>query len=278
MGEQISHVPLVTFLTDFGTEDVFVGLCHVAVLEACAQARVVDLSHAVAPQDVLQGAARLADAVGWAPSGAVHLAVVDPGVGTARAGLAIATPGGWLVGPDNGLLTFAAERLGGVVGAWALDVDESASTTFHGRDVFAPAAGRLAAGADPDGFGTPVDPAALVRVAAPEPSVDDGYVDTPIRDVDRYGNVQLWLRPDDLARAGVAAGARATVHARGRSETARRVRTFGDLRAGELGLVEDSFGWMAVVAAGDDAAATLAVDVHDPLTVQSGVPDDLERA
>ena len=155
---------LVTFLSDFGTADVFVGLCHGVLADLAPRARLVDLTHAVPPQDVLTGACRLRDCVAYLPP-AVHLAVVDPGVGTARRCLILqvgaAGRRSWLVGPDNGLLLPAARQLGGVLGAWSM-TPGGASATFHGRDVFAPAAARVATGVPPGELGTTIDPESLV--------------------------------------------------------------------------------------------------------------------
>jgi S-adenosyl-L-methionine hydrolase (adenosine-forming) len=271
MTRTAAGVSLVTFLSDFGTDDAFVGLCHAALLAAGPQVRVVDLSHTVRPQDVLQGAARLADAVPWTPRPAVHLAVVDPGVGTERAGLAIEADGSFLVGPDNGLLLPAARRLGGVTGAWRLTVPAGASATFHGRDVFSPAAGRLAAGADPASLGVPVDPDGLVACDLPAATVTAGHVAGPVRDIDRFGNLQLWVRPSELVDAGLRDGGSATVRAGVRAVPARRVRTFGELQPGAMGVIEDAFGWVAVVCAGGSAARALDVDVHAPLTLATDV-------
>lgn len=265
--------PLVTFLSDFGTEDPFVGLCHVAVLAQCPSARVIDLSHAVAPQDVLQGAARLADAVLWVPIPAVHLAVVDPGVGTERRAVALRCGQDFLVGPDNGLLPPAADRLGGVTGAWRLDVPARASATFHGRDVFAPAAGRLAAGAAPGTVGDPIDPQGLAVAPQPSALLSEGSVEAPVRDVDHYGNLQLALRPADLERVGILPGADLVVGVRAQRRTARVARTFGDLEPGALGLIEDSFGWAAVVRAGGSAAAELDAGLHDRVLVEVSVSE-----
>lgn len=267
----VGRPPLVTFLSDFGTEDAFVGLCHAAVLAECPDARVIDLSHAVAPQDVLQGAARLADAVEWVPAPAVHLAVVDPGVGTERRAVALACGSAFLVGPDNGLLLPAAEALGGVDGAWRLPVPEMASATFHGRDLFAPAAGRLAAGAAPDRLGVGIDPHGLVATRMPTPSLAGGGVDAPVRDLDRYGNLQLAVRPAELERAGIVPGAELTVRVGGQRRPARLARTFGELAPGSLGVIEDSFGWAAVVRAGGSAADLLGAWLQDRVTIEVSV-------
>lgn len=253
--------PLVTFLSDFGTGDPFVGLCHLAVLAEAPDAQVVDLGHAVRPQHVAQGAARLADAVAHTPIPATHLAVVDPGVGSARRATVLLAGGHRLVGPDNGLLVPAAERLGGIAGAWALPIPEEASATFHGRDVFAPVAGRLAGGALPADLGEAVAPAEITRLAIPAAHVAPGSVTAPVRDIDRYGNVQLAATATDLDGAEV--GARLQARAGQRGARASRVRTFADLPTGRAGVLVDSFGWVAVTVAGGSAAERLACDLGD---------------
>ena len=272
--------PLITFLSDYGLGDPFVGLCRAALLRACPEAVTVDLSHAVAPQDVVHGAARLADAVRFVGQPAVHLAVVDPGVGTGRRAVIVEAGADRLVGPDNGLLIEAADALGGVTAAWSIDAPELVSTitarTFHGRDLFAPAAGRLASGEAPSELGSPVDPATLARIREPPVSSALGYVDVPVRDIDRFGNVQLGCPPSVLSDVGIAADRATVVHARGVEWAARRVGTFADLALGELGLLEDSFGWVAVVVGGGDAALRLGIGLHEPVTVEAHVEGDLD--
>lgn len=281
--------PVVTLLTDFGTDDPFVGLCHLAVLAEAPEAHVVDLGHAVRPQHVVQGAARLADAVAHTRMPAVHVAVVDPGVGSSRRALLVRAGEQHLVGPDNGLLIEAAERLGGIDAAWELPVPAAASSTFHGRDVFAPAAGRIAAGLTPATLGRPVDPAGLVRLEPATPEVAAGRFAATIRDVDRYGNVQLAAGGDDLERAGfglaVSAGGGAAprgeakspqgeaaqrsmwVRADERLARAERVQTFADLAPGRVGVLVDSFGWAAVVVAGGSAAERFAADLGETIEI-----------
>ncbi|QBI20319.1 hypothetical protein ER308_12585 [Egibacter rhizosphaerae] len=259
---------LVTFLSDFGLADPFVGLCHVAVLAQAPEARIVDLGHEVAPQNVRQGAARLADAVAHVPEPATHLAVVDPGVGSARHALVLVAGGHRLVGPDNGLLLEAAERLGGVAGAWALVPPAEASATFHGRDVFAPAAGRLAAGAAPGALAQPLDPETLVTLPSRPVHASVGRARAGVRDLDRYGNVQLALPAADLDRAGIPSALR--VRAGDRVVAATRVRTFAELAPGRAGVLVDSFGWAAVVVAGGSAAAALEVVPDDEVELVPG--------
>ncbi|MEV4390309.1 SAM-dependent chlorinase/fluorinase, partial [Micromonospora sp. NPDC049580] len=159
--------PWVSLTTDYGLTDGFVAACHGVIARIAPAARVIDVTHLVPPADVRRGAAVLAQTVPYLPVG-VHVAVVDPGVGTARRGVALATPGGLLVGPDNGLLPDAAAALGGVTAAVELTeprwLAARVSGTFHGRDVFAPVAARLALGAPLAEAGPAVDPDGLVRL------------------------------------------------------------------------------------------------------------------
>ena len=176
--------PVVTFLTDYGLSDPFVGVCHGVIAARCPQVRIIDLSHGVPPQDVRAGATALARALPFMPVG-VMLAVVDPGVGGARRGVAIrAAAGHLLVGPDNGLLWPAALAAGGAEAAvdlagsrFALD---PVSATFHGRDVFAPVAAALAGGATIERAGSPIDPASLVALAPLEPQIEEGVLRAPV--------------------------------------------------------------------------------------------------
>ena len=262
------RAPLITFLSDFGTTDVFVGLCHGAIAAAAPQARVIDLTHAVPPQDVVTGACRLEDCVGYLPP-AVHLGVVDPGVGTQRLPIIVACdasdPPSYFVGPDNGLLIPAARRIDGPTAAWRITVAaRNPSATFHGRDVFAPAAALLAAGTAPAELGVAIDPEGLTDLVMPKPTVEQGKVTTSVRDIDAFGNVQLFASYPDLAALDgdeslldVTAGAtRMTVPV---------TATFGNLAAGQIGIIVDSFGWLAIVAAGGNAAVRLDVGRGDPV-------------
>jgi S-adenosyl-L-methionine hydrolase (adenosine-forming) len=177
-------VTIITLLTDFGTADTYVGQMKGALLSIAPAATLVDLTHAVPPQDVHAGAFLLWTAVEAFLANAVHLAVVDPGVGSARRALALQTQrGDYLVGPDNGLLMPAAARLGGIEGAVALPTPAHASTTFHGRDIFAPAAARLASGTSITQLGEPIED--LVQLTIPTPHANTGEV----VHVDTYGNL-----------------------------------------------------------------------------------------
>ncbi|HEX2029622.1 MAG TPA: SAM-dependent chlorinase/fluorinase [Nitriliruptorales bacterium] len=253
----------IVLLTDFGRSDTFVGVCHVVLARTAPHARVIDLTHDVAPGDVRLGALLLSRAARYAPV-AVHLAVVDPGVGTDRRGLAIAAArGDVLVGPDNGLLPPTAEALGGVVGAWELADErfrlQPASATFHGRDVFAPAAGALASGVDPAELGPTVTD--LVRTPLHAPArVAEGALTAEVVVVDRFGNVQLGAAPADLAALGAGPGARVSVTVGGTVRHARYVHTFAEGESGTLLLHVDSDGALALAVNRGSAAEVLGAD------------------
>src|SRR5438874_356115 len=184
----------ITLTTDYGLSDGFAGVLHGVIAAQAPWVRVVDITHQVPPGDVSRGAAVLAQAVPYFPP-AVHVGVVDPGVGTNRRAVAIQTPRGILVGPDNGLLTGAADALGGVESAvrltetaWFLP---DVSMTFHGRDVFAPVAARLAAGVPLADAGPAIEPGSLVRLPEPIVVVGEDFLEAEVLTVDRFGNVQL---------------------------------------------------------------------------------------
>ena len=187
----------ITFLTDFGLADDFVGTCHGVIKTIAPEAQIIDITHGISPRQVLQGSLVLANTISYMPRG-VHLAVVDPGVGTPRRPLALRDAEGRLyVGPDNGLLVPAAERCGGIVEAHELASPAyalaSVSRTFHGRDLFAPAAAHLALGVPIEQLGPPVDPESLIRLDVPEPEVAGDRIEATVLDVDRFGNVGLNL-------------------------------------------------------------------------------------
>lgn len=260
----------ITFTSDYGLEDHFVGVCHGVMTRVAPGARVLDVTHAVAAQDVRQGALLLAQAVPFLPR-AVHLAVVDPGVGTGRGMVAIRAGGQVLVGPDNGLLLWAAGALGGVDRAVALQNPayrlEPVSRTFHGRDVFAPAAAHVAAGVDVGELGPEVDPGRLVRLEGEAARVDDGKASAAVVAVDHFGNLALGLRREELERAGVAVGDQVEVRAAGRAHRAVVGETFASATVGELVLYEDSFGSLAVAVNQGRAADRLGAGAGAPVEI-----------
>ena len=260
----------ITFTSDYGLEDNFVGVCHGVMARIAPGARVIDLSHAIQPQDVRHGATVLAQSVPFTPP-AVHLAVVDPTVGTKRGLVAVEAGGQVLVGPDNGLLVWAAERLGGVDRAHGLDNPayqlERVSKTFHGRDVFAPAAAHVAAGVDPAELGPEVDPARLVRLPSADPRVDDDHIHGEVLLVDHFGNIALNVSRDELESVGVVIGDRVEVRVGGQTYKLPFEETFGSVPAGRLVLHEDSFRSLTVAINQGRAAERLQARAGDPVVV-----------
>jgi S-adenosyl-L-methionine hydrolase (adenosine-forming) len=254
----------VSFTTDYGTSDGFVAACKGVVARIAPSVRVLDVTHDVEPQNVRRGGAVLAHTVGYLPT-AVHLAVVDPGVGSGRRGVVVVAADGLLVGPDNGLLVPAAEALGGVVAAYELVAPRfrlpEVSMTFHGRDIFAPAVAHLANGVAPVEFGPAVDD--LVRLPAAATSVADGRLSSEIVWVDRFGNVQLAAGPDDLAALGVRPGDAVGVRLRRSAVDGWVGRTFSDVPPGSLLVHVDSAGQVAVAVNGGSAAEALGGQVGE---------------
>ena len=261
----------ITFLTDFGVEDDFVGTCHGVIKRIAPDTQIIDLTHGIRPGRVLQGALALANALPYMPPG-VHLAIVDPGVGSSRRPLALRDGEGRLyVGPDNGLLLPAAERFGGVAAAhelanpaYALD---SVSRTFHGRDLFSPAAAHLSLGVGLDDLGPPVDPDALVRLDVPVPEVGQSRIRATVLATDRFGNVALNLTRDHLDTAAIVPGMRVELVARGNRYYAVAARTFADATPGDLILYEDSYRNIAVAVTRGSAATLLGVEEGSELVV-----------
>ena len=257
----------ILFLTDYGLEDEYVGVCHAVMARLAPEARVVDLTHGIPPRDVLAGALALSGAVPYAPDDAVYLAVVDPGVGTDRRAVALQAGGALLVGPDNGILGLAARALGDVAKAVGVDPQRVAtgpvSPTFHGRDVFAPAAALLATGSSLEDLGPTIDPTTLVGAEPEEPLVGPGRLGTSVLGVDRFGNLRLAARPEHLGAVGL--GHDLVLLSGADPVPLRLVATFGDLGEDELGLLEDSGGWLAVVRNGESAARSLGLGPHSPV-------------
>jgi S-adenosylmethionine hydrolase len=233
------------------------------------EAEVIDITHGIPPQHVLQGALVLANTLPYMPVG-IHLAVVDPGVGGGRKGVALrGADARHYVGPDNGLLLVAAERLGGVEEAVELANAElmlaPVSHTFHGRDVFAPAAAHLALGTPLADFGPGVDAGALVRLELPQPEVGGARVRATVLYVDRFGNVHLNVTSGDLERVGIVTGARVEVEVAFERFFAIAARTFGDVRVGEVVLYEDAYRNVSLAITNGNAAAVFGTRVGQEL-------------
>ncbi|MEA3214494.1 MAG: hypothetical protein QOJ19_650 [Acidimicrobiia bacterium] len=264
----------ITFLSDYGTTDEFVGVVKSVIRSVAPDVAVVDLTHEVAPHDVRGGGLTLARAAQYLCPGVV-LAVVDPGVGTDRRAVAVELGDGQsvLVGPDNGLLAPAAAMVGGATRAVELTNPDyqllAPGPTFAGRDVFAMAAAHLCLGVPLEAFGPLVDPASLRPGIIPITRVEDGALQAEVLWVDRYGNAQLNVDPAELEDYGEVVAL--TVGAITRS--AKRVHTYADLRTGELGLVVDSYGLVSVAADRTSAADELGLAPGEPVAL-AALPDD----
>lgn len=257
-------MPVVTFLTDYGTADEFAGVCRGVIAHLAPDARVIDITHGIARHDVRAGALVLRDALPYMPAG-VHLAVVDPEVGGRRraVALACADEDRVLVGPDNGLLLPAAERFGGVVEAVEIGASpfriEPVSATFHGRDLFAPVAAHLAAGAALADAGEPLDPGELMALELPEARVENGVLVAHVLLADRFGNVVLDAGHGQLTGFGLRLGDSVEVVASSATVRARYATTFADVAAGELLVYEDARRHLALAVNRASAAEELGL-------------------
>jgi S-adenosylmethionine hydrolase len=250
----------ISFLSDFGLRDDFVGTCHGVIKRIAPDAEIIDVTHGIPPQQILQGALVLANTLPYMPAG-VHLAVVDPGVGGDRRALALRDADGrTFVGPDNGLLVPAAERAG-IAAAHELANPryalESISRTFHGRDIFAPAAAHLALGVPIEELGPPLAVDALVRLDLPEPQVGRARLGATILYVDSFGNIALNLTREDVTQVGIVPGTQVELELGGERVFVVSARTFADARPGDIILYEDSYGNMSIAVSGGDAARML---------------------
>jgi len=258
----------VSFLTDYGLDDEFVGVVKSVLRDLAPHALVVDLTHGVRPFDVRGGALALARAIPYVPDGVV-LAVVDPGVGTARRALAIEVAGGAgiLLGPDNGLLAPAVAIAGGADRAVELTNPEhhlaAPGATFAGRDVFAPAAAHLCNGGDLTDLGPLVDTGLLMPGIVALPRIEADGLHAEVLWVDRFGNCQLNVGPEDLT-AGVDVWAVSTGDER---RAAKLATSFGELGPGAVGLVLDSHGMYALAFDQRSAAAELHLATGDAVVL-----------
>jgi S-adenosylmethionine hydrolase len=255
---------LVTFSSDYGPTDEFVGVCHLVIARIAPDVRVLDVVHGI--RSVRGGSVVLAQSLTEAPPECVHLAVVDPGVGTERRGVVIACGNGsLLVGPDNGLFFPVADLLGGVVSAHELVEPAlrgpALSSTFHGRDIFAPAAAHLASGVAPDAFGP--DATDLVRREPAFVRVADGVLEADVLRADWFGNLQLAARGDDLEASGLSGGV--LVNGAG----AKVAEKFADVGAGDLLVYVNSAGYVAVAANGASARDRLQDPERVTLSVKT---------
>ncbi len=259
----------ISFLSDYGHRDEFVGVVHSVIRSIAPDVRVIDITHEVAPHDVRAGGLALARSAQYMAPG-IALAVVDPGVGSDRKPVVIevADGGAFLVGPDNGLLAPAVAMIGGATGAVILDNPEyqlpAMGQTFDGRDVFAPAAAHLCLGVPMAELGTAVDPIQLLPGLLPVSEVqDDGSIKAEILWIDRFGNAQLNLEPEFLAEWPDVV----SIEGGRINRNAARVKTFSDIPGGGFGLLVDSYGLLALAVDRGSAAAELQLSEGDELTL-----------
>jgi S-adenosylmethionine hydrolase len=252
----------LSFLTDYGLEDGFVAACHGVAARIAPAARIIDITHLVQPGDVRRGAAVLAQTIGYLPP-AVHVAVVDPGVGTARRAIAVAAGESILVGPDNGLLSWAINALGG--GDQAVHLTNGdfwlhpVSATFHGRDIFMPVAAHLASGAKLAEVGDEIAVGDLIMLPAPSSRVRDGVVEGEVMSIDRFGNIQLSIPAADIGRIGISIGSAVVVRCGRRQHTVPFLDTFAAGVPGEIVAFTDSAGLISLAVNAGDAAQQLGL-------------------
>jgi len=259
----------ITFLSDYGLQDDFVGVCHAVMARICPDARIIDITHGIERHDIRTGALVLRRALPYCAPG-VHLAVVDPEVGGARRAIALQTieEDRILVGPDNGLLSLAAQRFGGV--AEVVDVSRShlrlepVSATFHGRDIFAPVAAHLAAGTPVSEAGEPIDPDEIVRLDMPLAFPGEGELIAHAIAFDRFGNVMLDVEHAELTSAGFRLGYGVSVNGR----EGVYATTFADVPPGGLLLYEDAYRTLSLAVNRGSARELLRLDLDSEVVIR----------
>jgi S-adenosylmethionine hydrolase len=270
----VTRPPTISFLSDYGTADEFVGVVKSVIRQLAPDAVVIDVTHDVPRYDVRAGGLALARAAQYLAPGVV-LAVVDPGVGTDRRAIAVEVGDGEsvLVGPDNGLLAPAVAMVGGATRAFELTSTEhrleAPGPTFDGRDVFAPAAAHLSTGVPLEALGPQIDPITLLPGILPLSREEDGGIAAEVLWVDRFGNAQLNVDPAELEPFGE----RLRVVIGESPRSGRRVRAFADAGPGEIGLITDSYGLVAVVLDRRSAAEELGLDAGSAVRLEPYADD-----
>ena len=266
-----SRRPLITLLTDFGSRDSYAGVLKGVIAGICPEAAVVDLTHEVPPQDIRAGAFHLLVACPYFPAGSVHLAVVDPGVGTDRRLIAVEAGGHFFMGPDNGLLRWIVERLAGdswqavqltAPRYWLAPASE-VSHTFHGRDIMAPVAAHLAAGVGLEQLGSPVG--ALAGTSLPRPTRDGDWLRGEILHVDHFGNAITNIRREHVAAPGGVLRVDIGPHS-----LCGAVESYAGVGVGEPLVIWGSAGFLEVAVREGSAAASLSIGRGDAVLVRAG--------
>ena len=262
----------LTFLSDYGFEDPFLGVCKGVIARTAPHVQIIDVVHLINPQDVEQGAAVLASAVAYLPTPAVHLALVDPFRASPTRGIAVRTAdGSTFVSPDNGLTSQAWAACGGAVQAHQVDNRDlwhpSPARTFRGRDVFSPVAARLASGTPIEEVGTPIDVDELELLAVRAPTVDEDHVHGEVVTVDHFGNLTLNMNSADLEAAGIRLGDEVELRSSGKAMTVPFLLTYGEVGRGKVVVCEDSFRTVTIAVNQGSAAQRLRAGEGEPLVI-----------
>lgn len=262
----------ISFLSDFGHDDEFVGVVHGVIARIAPTVRVIDINHGVSRGNIPEGALSLTRAVQFMPDG-VFLAVVDPGVGTSRLAIAARTPVGYFVGPDNGVLAPAVAMVGGADLIVSLEDERfqlpQQGSTFHGRDIFGPAAAVLASGqAEIEDLGPTVDPETITPLLIPLAEFTErGSIKGSVLWIDTYGNVQVNIAPEDLRTLGLSLGDEVLVGAGMDEFPITWGESYGSVEEGEGVLHVDSHGQMALGVRSGSAADEYGLAVGDPIVL-----------
>lgn len=264
--------PIITLTTDFGLNDHFVGTMKGVILELAPEVEIVDISHAVQPFDVLDGALMISQAYSYFPSGTVHVVVVDPGVGTARRPITLTGDRHHFVAPDNGVLSLVYDREERVSVRHVTAEHyflQPRSNTFHGRDIFSPIAAYLAKGVDPARFGEEVND--YVRFAAPRPKpVDEHTLRAVILKVDRFGNLVTNIMPQDLPPLFETKPAAFRITVGGKGQIARMCSNYSDGAPGEVFAILGSMGFLELATNRGSAAQLLSANKGAEVNVVMG--------
>jgi len=268
----------IVFASDYGAGTEWVGTCHAVIASLAPAARIIDLVHTLPRFDPAAAGLVLREAMPFTPV-CIAVLVVDPGVGTERRALACATGrGDVLIGPDNGLLPLASERIGAVTAARLLDPVAlglaPASSTFHGRDLFSPIAARLVLGQPFEDLAPSVDVGSLVQARTPLLDVARERIESEVIDVDTFGNVRLSARTDALAASGLDASSMLHASTPSGELLVRRASTFRDIEAGQVGVIVDSFGWLSLCIPSGSAAAKLGLTRGSRVVMTQSTSED----
>lgn len=252
-------MPIITLLTDFGYQDAYVGVMKGVIAGICPDVKIIDLTHAIPPQDMAAARFTLLNAYPYFPNGTIHTVVVDPGVGTARRAVAVQTANGYLVGPDNGVLSGVLAQVGAIAavsltnsGYWRTS---QPSQTFHGRDVFAPVAAHLAAGVSLSQLGTPIVLDSLVQQTPPVPQIGVDKAIGHVQYIDHFGNLITTL-PGDMLQQGLWTG-------RVGQTDIPVGQTYGDVKLGQAIAILGSHGWVEIAVNGGSAQQRFKLKVGD---------------